>query len=424
MTRRVAAASGADTLAQRSPRVPLWLLALFTFSGTLGMHIFVPAMPVAALDLGAGTSAMQMTVSLYIFGLALGQLVYGPLSDRFGRRPVLIAGLVLYTGAGVAAALAPDANALIVARLFQAFGGCAGLVLGRAIVRDTALPREAARRLALMNLMVTVGPGVAPLVGGALAAATGWRSIFCLLAVLGVANILFAWRLLPETGPSASNVKASKLARDYWNLLRSPTFLGYSIGGGCATTSLYAFIAAAPFIFVGELHRPAAEVGAYIAILVSGVWLGSILTSRLIVRVALGRLLVGANALGILAAFVLLGGVLTHHLSVTLVIVTMFAFTVGVGIAAPAALTQAISVNPRVIGSASGLYGFTQMAVGALCTALAGLGQDAALSAAIVLAAASVVGQASFWVALRWREVGQVEDEAGASLIPEGAVSG
>jgi MFS transporter, DHA1 family, multidrug resistance protein len=125
-----------------------------------------------------------------------------------------------------------------------------------------------------------------------------------------------------------------------------------------------------------------------------------------------------------LAAFVLLGGVLTHHLSVTLVIVTMFAFTVGVGIAAPAALTQAISVNPRVIGSASGLYGFTQMAVGALCTALAGLGQDAALSAAIVLAAASVVGQASFWVALRWREVGQVEDEAGASLIPEGAVSG
>jgi DHA1 family bicyclomycin/chloramphenicol resistance-like MFS transporter len=268
---------------------------------------------------------------------------------------------------------------------------------------------------------VTVGPGVAPLVGGAQASTTGWRSIFCLLAALGVANILFAWRLLPETGPSASNVKAPRLASDYWNLLRSPIFLGYSIGGGCATTSLYAFIAAAPFIFVGELHRPAAEVGAYIAVLVSGVWLGSILTSRLIVRIALGRLLVGANALGIFAAFVLLGGVLTHHLSVTLVISTMFVFTVGVGIAAPAALTQAISVNPRVIGSASGLYGFTQMAVGALCTALAGLGHDAALSAAVVLAAASVVGQASFWIALRWRENGRAEDEAGACLVPEGA---
>jgi MFS transporter, DHA1 family, multidrug resistance protein len=401
MTEYSVASSGDDVVAQEHPRVPLWLLALFTFSGTLGMHIFVPALPNAALDLGAGTAAMQMTVSLYIFGLALGQLVYGPLSDRFGRRPMLMAGLALYTAAGFAAALAPSANALIAARLLQAFGGCAGLVLGRAIVRDTAVPREAARRLALMNLMVTVGPGVAPLVGGALAAATGWRSIFYLLAALGVANFLFAWRMLPETGPSGANVKASRLARDYWGLLRSPAFLGYAIGGGCATTSVYAFIAAAPFIFVGQLHRPAGEVGAYLAILISGVWLGSMLTSRLIVRIALGRLLAGANALGILAACLLLGGVLTGQLSVALVVGAMFVFTIGVGIASPAALTQAIGVNPRVIGSASGLYGFTQMAVGALCTAMAGLGRDAALSAALVLVAASLIGQGAFWVARR-----------------------
>jgi MFS transporter, DHA1 family, multidrug resistance protein len=403
MTRHVAIPVSEDGTQIPLLRVPLWLLALFTFSGTLGMHIFVPALPDAARDLGAGISAMQMTVSLYIFGLAVGQLGYGPLSDRFGRRPVLMAGLALYTAAGLAAALAPGANSLIAARLFQALGGCAGLVLGRAIVRDTAAPREAARRLALMNLMVTVGPGLAPLVGGALASAAGWRSIFFVLTALGVADLLFAWRLLPETGPSASSVKASALARDYGRLLRSPAFLGYSIGGGCATTSLYAFLAAAPFIFTQQLHRPAGEVGIYLTILVSGVWLGSVLASRLIARVALGRLLIGANALGIAAACLLLGAVLTGHLSVALCIGAMFVFTVGVGIAAPAALTQAISVNPRVIGSASGLYGFTQMAVGALCTALAGFGRDAALSAAIVLAAASVIGQISFWIALRWR---------------------
>jgi MFS transporter, DHA1 family, multidrug resistance protein len=403
MTRHVAIPVSEDGTQIPLLRVPLWLLALFTFSGTLGMHIFVPALPDAARDLGAGISAMQMTVSLYIFGLAVGQLGYGPLSDRFGRRPVLMAGLALYTAAGLAAALAPGASALIAARLFQALGGCAGLVLGRAIVRDTAAPREAARRLALMNLMVTVGPGLAPLVGGALASAAGWRSIFFVLTALGVADLLFAWRLLPETGPSASSVKASALARDYGRLLRSPAFLGYSIGGGCATTSLYAFLAAAPFIFTQQLHRPAGEVGIYLTILVSGVWLGSVLASRLIARVALGRLLIGANALGIAAACLLLGAVLTGHLSVALCIGAMFVFTVGVGIAAPAALTQAISVNPRVIGSASGLYGFTQMAVGALCTALAGFGRDAALSAAIVLAAASVIGQISFWIAIRWR---------------------
>lgn len=116
---------------QRRPHAPLWLLALVTFSGTLAMHIFVPALPIAAKGLGAGIGQMQMTVSLYILGLALGQLVYGPLADRFGRRPVLLGGLGIYCVAGLAAALAPEVHSLIAARLFQAVGGCAGLVLGR-----------------------------------------------------------------------------------------------------------------------------------------------------------------------------------------------------------------------------------------------------------------------------------------------------
>jgi len=384
------------------PHAPLWLLALVTFSGTLAMHIFVPALPIAAKNLGAGMGAMQMTVSLYIFGLAVGQLLYGPMADRFGRRPVLLFGLGLYSVAGLVAALAPDVHALITARLFQAIGGCAGLVLGRSIVRDTAGPQEATRRLALMNLMVTVGPSIAPLVGGALATALGWRSIFYTLFALGIVGLLFTWRLLPETGTPGARLDASALARNYGQLLRSPAFLGFSIGGGCATTSMYAFIASAPFIFVDQLHRPAHEAGIYLAILVSGVWLGSFLTSHLIQRVRVDRLMIRSNALSVLAAFVLLGGVLSGHLSVALAVGTMFLFTVGAGMASPAALTQAISVNPQVIGSASGLYGSTQMAVGALCTALAGMGhRNPALAAAIVLAGAGIVAQLSFAVALR-----------------------
>jgi DHA1 family bicyclomycin/chloramphenicol resistance-like MFS transporter len=403
---------GGALLETPRPLVPLWLLALFTFSGTLGMHIFVPALPSAGRDLGAGIGIMQWTVSLYIFGLAVGQLGYGPISDRFGRRPALMAGLALYTIAGLAAALAPDTHALIAARFFQAVGGCAGMVLGRAIVRDTAPPLGAARRLALMNLMVTLGPGAAPIVGGAMASTLGWRSIFFFLAALGFANALFAWRLLPETGPTGASVKASALARDYRRLIASPAFLGYAIGGGCATTSMYAFIACAPFIFGEQLHRSAQEIGIYIAILVSGVWLGSFLMSRLIVTIPMARLLIGANAMSGIAAFAFLGAALTSHLSVTLIVGAMFVFTLGAGIASPAALTQAISVNPRVIGSASGLYGFAQMGVGALCTALAGLGKDAALSAAIVLAAAAVIGQASFWIALYWRETSVADDNS------------
>jgi DHA1 family bicyclomycin/chloramphenicol resistance-like MFS transporter len=381
--------------------VPLWLLTLVTFSGTLAMHIFVPALPRAAHDLGAGIAAMQMTVSLYIGGLAAGQLIYGPLADRFGRRPVLMAGLAVYTAAGLAAALAPGAHALIAARLFQALGGCAGLVLGRAIVRDTALPREAARRLAIMNLMVMVGPGVAPLIGSALAATSGWRSILFLLSGLGIANFVLTWRLLPETRPSTANSNLGMLALNYRRLLSSHRFLGFALGGGCATTSLYAFIAAAPFIFVDELGRPASEVGIYLAVLISGVWLGSLITSRLISRVATEQLLMFANVASVLSAFVFLGLVFFGHLSVVSIMTCMFAFAVGSGIASPTALTLAISVRPEVAGSASGLYGFTQMIVGMLATALAGLGRDPALAVALVLAGAGALGQMSFWIALR-----------------------
>src|SRR5471032_975798 len=156
-------------------QAPLWLLTLITFSGTLAMHIFVPALPEAAQELGATVGEMQLTMSVYIAGLAVGQLAYGPLSDRFGRRPMLIVGLVVYAVTGIAASFAPDVHALIAARLFQALGGCAGLVIGRAIVRDTGTAIEAGRRLALINLMVAIGPGTAPLVGGLLTTFFGWR---------------------------------------------------------------------------------------------------------------------------------------------------------------------------------------------------------------------------------------------------------
>lgn len=397
----VPAAGTAAQATSMPPRVPLWLLALFTFSGTLAMHIFVPALALASADLRASSSAMQMTVSLYILGLALGQLVYGPLADRFGRRPILMVGLSIYTVAGVVAMVAPDAYSLIAARLFQALGGCAGLVLGRAIVRDTALPAQAAKRLALMNLMVTLGPGAAPILGALLAGNLGWRSIFVVLTLLGVVNLVLAWKMLPETGTANMNVSAATFVRHYKHLLRSPAFLGFAVGGGAATTSMYAFIASAPFIFSGQMHRPPGEVGLYLAILVSGVWVGSMLTGWLIARVPLNRLMVGANLFSVLGAAIFLVVVLSDRMTPVWVIAPMFLFTVGAGVASPAALTQAVSVDPLVIGSASGLYGFVQMAVGALCTAVVGFGSSPALSAALVLVGASIVAQAAFWVALR-----------------------
>jgi DHA1 family bicyclomycin/chloramphenicol resistance-like MFS transporter len=221
--------------------------------------------------------------------------------------------------------------------------------------------------------------------------------------LLGALNLIFALWLLPETRAAQVAPKGSALARNYGRLLTSPAFVGFAIGGGCATTSMYAFIGVSPFIFAHQLGRPDYEVGIYPAILMAGVWLGSMAATRLIPHLPINRLAVWANLVSVAAALAFLGAVLTHNLTVLLAIGPMFVFGLGAGIASPAALTQAISVNPHVIGSASGLYGFSQMGVGALCTALVGLGGDPALTAAIILAAAGVIGQLSFWIALRYR---------------------
>jgi MFS transporter, DHA1 family, multidrug resistance protein len=387
--------------AYRRAAVPLWLLGLFTFSGPVGMHIFVPALPAAARDLQAPAGALQLTVSVYILGLAVGQLVYGPISDRFGRRPALFAGLTLFTLASIAGLFAPDARLLIAARFVQAFGGVSGLMLARAIIRDTTEGDDAARRLALMNLLVTAGPAAAPIIGAALSSFLGWRSIMMGLTALGVANLALAWRVLPETRPEAAHVGAATHVRDYLGLLRSRRFLCYAVGGGCATTSLYAFIACAPFVFANRLHVPEARVGLYLALLVSGLWLGSLLASRLISGFSLRGFLVMANALSVAGALGFLALAATDRMSVPGVVGAMFLFSLGIGGAAPAALTQAISLNPRVTGSAAGLYGAIQMAVGAILVALAGLGSNPALAAGLVLVLSGVVAQGAFWLSAR-----------------------
>ena len=381
--------------------VPLWLLTVLALSGTVGIYIFLPALPFAARDLGAETGTVQLTISLYIAGLAAGQLVYGPASDRFGRRPVLIMGLILFTGASLVATWASQVDTLLWARLLQGFGGSVGLVLGRAMVRDTSVMGDTARRLALMNLMVTLGPGLAPIIGAGLASTLGWRSVLLALALLGVVNLLFSWRILRETRPplDAANASWVGLRASYGQLLRSRVFLAYAIGGGFATTAVYGFFTAAPFILVQQMGRGGHEVGWFLTMQVSGLWFGSMLATRLVRSHAVHTLVVWANALSLAMASCFLLLAASGNLPLVLVAMVMFLFTVGVGLAAPTALAQAINVNPAVTGAASGIYGFSQMTVGAVCSALVGVGADQALAAGLVLAGAGVISQLSFWIA-------------------------
>lgn len=382
----------AHTPARRDP--PLWGLALLTFSGTLAMHIFVPALPAAAAALHASSSQMQLTITWYIIGLAVGQLLYGPLSDHFGRRPPLLAGLALYTLASFAALFAPDAHTLIATRLLAALGGCAGMVLGRVIVRDTTRDtRDTAGRLALMNVMVVIGPGLAPTLGGLLTAHTGWRSTFVFLTLLGIVNLCYALWLLPETRPVMSARKRLSPLREYAALLGSRQYLGFALGGGLATTSIYAVVAAAPFVLSAQLGRPTHEVGLYLTLIICAMVIGYLLARVLLRRFSLRAVLLGSNLLSLCSAFTMLVCCALGYLSVATFIAPAVAYSVSAGLTSPGAAAQAISVKPRLAGAASGLYGCGQMVIGAACTVLAGLGADHALSAALTLCASGLIGQ-------------------------------
>ena len=373
---------------------------MVTIGGTLAMHMFIPALPDAARQLGSSNGQMQQTITVYIMGMALGQLIYGPMSDALGRRPVLLAGLSLYTVASLLAFIAPSTDMLIGARLLQALGGCAGLALGRAIARDTATPENAVGSLALLNLMMMMGPGISPSIGSGLDAVFGWRSIFAALALMGLVTAICVWRLLPETGRPTGQLNWHTVRTDYRTLLGSPQFLGFAIGGGGATTSLYAFIAAAPFIFIEQLHTSKAEVGLILGLLMGGMALGNVLARQLIQRVSLDKLMLGGNLLSLACAGALLALTLAQQLNVVLAVSLMTLFTIGSGMTSPAALAKALGVHPNLTGSAAGVYGFAQMAVGGICTMAASVGDNPSLSAFSVLFIAGMLGQLGFRFAL------------------------
>ncbi|HEY5300943.1 MAG TPA: multidrug effflux MFS transporter [Acetobacteraceae bacterium] len=376
------------------------MVVAVTAVGTLGMHLIIPALPATAQALHVSEPAIQLTITLYLVGLAVGQLVYGPISDRFGRRPTMLGGLGLFTAAGILTAIAPSAGTLIAARIAQALGGCAGLVLGRAIVRESATEDRAAAQLALLTLVMSMAPAIAPAIGGYATAWAGWRAGFAILAIVGMAATVAAAVFLPETNED-TGVRRSMLMPSL-RLLRSGKFRGYAIGGACTTTSFYAFMAASPFIFIDRLHQTEQRVGLYYMFLMLGVATGGLLANRVAGRVQVGHVLRVANGIAIAAAAAFMAATLADALSVPMVIGTITLFMVGAGLASPFAITGAVSVNPQAIGAASGLYGFVQMSYGALCTVIVETWRPGSvLTVAIVLLGSAIIGQVALSLALR-----------------------
>ncbi|MGA8195086.1 MAG: multidrug effflux MFS transporter [Acetobacteraceae bacterium] len=385
----------------RRDRAPFALIVAITACGTLGMHLIIPALPDTARALGVSAGAIQLTITLYLIGLAIGQLLYGPISDRFGRRPVLLGGLALFTLAGIATAAAPTAWALVVARILQSIGACAGLVLGRAIVRDSAAPDRAAAQLAMLTMVMSMAPAIAPVLGGYATAWIGWRAAFALLAIIGAVTLVLAVLMLPETNRVQSGTRASMLIGSL-RLFRSRAFCGYVLGGAFTTTSFYAFMAASPFILIDLLHQPTERVGLYYLLLMAGVAAGSFLANRVAGRIRVQVALRLANSFAIAGAALFMLADLLDMLSVMTVIAPVVLFMVGAGMASPFALAGAVSVNSHAIGAASGLYGFTQMAYGAFCTVIVETWHPGSVfTVAVVLLGSAMLGQAALSLAVR-----------------------
>ena len=384
-------------------RAPFLLLVAMTACGTLGMHVIIPALPATARAMGISISTVQLTITLYLIGLAVGQLLYGPLSDRFGRRPVLVLGLTLFTLASTAAALAPNPTVLIGARILQSIGGCAGLVLGRAAVRDGATPDKAAGQLALLTVVMSVVPAIAPAIGGYVTAFVHWRASYFLLAAIGAATLVATVLVLPETNlPGPGRRAPLRFARGYTRLLRSRLFVGYAVAGALTTTSFYGFMAASPFIFENLLHRPTQAVGMYYLLLMAGVASGGMIANRLSRRVTLRTGLRIANMLGIAGAAGFMAAELTGHLSVLTVVGSVTLFMVGAGMASPFALAGSVSANPQAIGAASGMYGFIQMGYGMVCTIVVeSWSPGTVLPVAVVLLGSVLAGQCALALARR-----------------------
>jgi MFS transporter, DHA1 family, multidrug resistance protein len=250
----------------------------------------------------------------------------------------------------------------------------------------------------------SLAPGIGPAVGGFLGAWFGWRSIFVALVALGIVTLGGVWSALPETAASRGIAGSGRMLGSYLALLRSRSFRDYMFGGAFTSTSFYAYLTASPFIFTEMLHRPPTEVGLYYLAVMSGVPIGSFAVSRLATRVRLTLLLRVTSAIAVLGAALFFVAAVSGMVNLATVLLPMILFSIGVGASGPVAITTAISTDPQMIGAASGLYGFMQMANGALCTLAVGFfPANPALSAASVLLAGILLGQYFFLRATRRR---------------------
>ncbi|MBI4185145.1 MAG: multidrug effflux MFS transporter [Proteobacteria bacterium] len=382
------------------------LLAAVVAFGPITTDLYLPSLPSMKAALAADTAAVQLTLSVYLVGFACAQLVIGPLSDRFGRRPVLLSGIGLYVLASIACALAPGIASLVALRFLQALGACSGAVLGRAIVRDLYGRERAARVLAYMGTVMALAPALAPFLGGILEVAFGWRSNFVAMAALGIAVGVAVFARLAESNPhpDAEALRPGRLAGNYLRLLGNGAYRAYVAIVAASFAGLFAWISGAAFVLIETFGVAPDRFGFYFLWCVAGYMVGSFGSGRLTLRVGLDRMILAGALVQAAAGLLLLGATLGGIGGIYGVVGPVTLYLAGCGLTLPNGLAAAVGPFPRMAGAASALLGFSQMAAGALAGYLVGrLYDGTGRSLALVVAAAGAASLLAFALSRRDR---------------------
>ncbi|SNZ07265.1 multidrug effflux MFS transporter [Cohaesibacter gelatinilyticus] len=347
-----------QTASKSIVRPSILILVAVTAVNPLALNLYIPSMPSVQSEFSASASMVQLTLSLGLLGTAFIQLLIGPLSDQFGRRPILLGGLVIAVLASFYCALAPSLDHLIFARIVQVAGGAAGLVLGRAIVRDTHSTNEAASMLGYVTMGMAMAPMIGPVIGGILDDLWSWRAGFHFTGLFSLAVLIAAWINLSETNQYIGQAKSPKdLLRDYRQLLGMRPFWVYTAVSAFAAGTFFSFLGAAPYVSRALFDMSPTEYGLYFILVAGGYSLGNFFSGRYSALVGLYRMMLVGNLLTLAACSVLVILSLMSIESPQILFAAMFFLGIGNGVTLPNSNAGVVSVMPRLAGSSSGLSG-------------------------------------------------------------------
>lgn len=370
----------------------LILLGALQAFAPLSIDMYLPAMPMIEKIFHTSTAAVQMTMVTFLLGYALGQPLYGPITDRFGRKPPLYASLLVFIVASAACAVSPSIRLMSIARLVQAVGACGGAVMSRAMVTDLFPARELRRIFSMLVLVLGVSPVVAPLIGSYLLVWFGWNSAFITQALLGALCLIGMHFRLPESLPHESRrpLQLALIKSAYSRLFKDKTFIGASVVCGFSSSGTFAYITSAPFVFIVLYKVPTEKFGWLFGSVAAGMVIASQINGRMSHRIPLWRVLRTANTVQLFAGIFLLASVLTGFGGMWSVFACVFVYVSAQGFVFPNGSAIAMMRHGQIAGTASALLGTNQFLIAALTTTFLGFIDSPALPMAIVIAGAAV----------------------------------